>query len=83
MPVQEVEDIIELQAGVVKDSDAKFSSRGGRHKIAYMIDGVMVSNQFSGGSSVGYKIIGYKNCKLLVEHLMLNMGRPNLVLITL
>lgn len=54
MPVQEVEDIIELQAGVVKDSDGNFHLRGGRHgEIAYMIDGVMVSNQFSGGTSVG------------------------------
>ena len=54
MPVQEVEDIIELQAGVVKDADGNFHLRGGRHgEIAYMIDGVMVSNQFSGGSSVG------------------------------
>ncbi|MDG1224736.1 MAG: TonB-dependent receptor [Candidatus Marinimicrobia bacterium] len=54
MPVQEVEDIIALQAGVVKDSDGNFHLRGGRHgEIAYLIDGVMVSNQFSGGSSVG------------------------------
>ena len=54
MPVQEVEDIIELQAGVVKDADGNFHLRGGRHgEIAYLIDGVMVSNQFSGGSSVG------------------------------
>lgn len=54
MPVQEVEDIIELQAGVVKDADGNFHLRGGRYgEIAYLIDGVMVSNQFSGGSSVG------------------------------
>ena len=54
MPVQEVEDIIELQAGVVKDADGNFHLRGGRHgEIAYLIDGVMVSDQFSGGSSVG------------------------------
>ena len=53
MPVQEVEDIIELQAGVVKDSDGRLHLRGGRHgEISYLIDGITVSDQFRGGSSV-------------------------------
>ena len=53
MPVQEIEDIIALQAGVVKDSDGNLHLRGGRHgEIAYLIDGITVSDQFRGGSSV-------------------------------
>ncbi len=54
LPVQEVSEVLQLQAGVVKGSDGKIHIRGGRSgEINYLIDGVSVTDQFRGGSSVG------------------------------
>ncbi|MEA3286057.1 MAG: TonB-dependent receptor [Candidatus Marinimicrobia bacterium] len=54
MPVQEVSDLIQLQAGVVQDAGGGFHIRGGRGgEIAYLIDGVPVTDQYNGGSSIG------------------------------
>lgn len=54
LPVQEVVEVLQLQAGVVKGSDGKIHIRGGRSgEITYLIDGVSVTDQFRGGSSVG------------------------------
>lgn len=54
MPVTEVEEVLELQAGVVKIG-GELHFRGGRaREVAYVIDGVPVNNSFSesGGSLV-------------------------------
>lgn len=54
MPVQEVSDLIQLQAGVVQDAGGGFHIRGGRGgEIAYLIDGVPVTDQYNGGSTIG------------------------------
>ncbi len=54
MPVQEVSDLIQLQAGVVQDAGGSFHIRGGRGgEIAYLIDGVPITDQYNGGSSIG------------------------------
>jgi outer membrane receptor protein involved in Fe transport len=55
LPVQEVSEIIQLQAGVTTGAGGDIHFRGGREReVAYMIDGVSVSNAFSqsGGSNV-------------------------------
>ena len=55
MPVQELSTVIRLQAGVVTGSGGDIHFRGGRSReVAYLIDGVPVSNAFSqsGGSNV-------------------------------
>jgi outer membrane receptor protein involved in Fe transport len=55
LPVQEVSEIIQLQAGVTTGSSGEMHFRGGREReVAYLIDGVSVSNAFSqsGGSNV-------------------------------
>ncbi|MGC9363679.1 MAG: carboxypeptidase-like regulatory domain-containing protein [Fidelibacterota bacterium] len=53
MPVQELGDLIQLQTGVVKDAGGTFHIRGGRGgEIAYLIDGVPVTDQYNGGSSI-------------------------------
>ncbi len=55
MPVQGLGDVIQLQAGVVKDAGGGLHIRGGRtREVSYMIDGIPVSNAFSqsGGSNV-------------------------------
>ncbi|RMH76888.1 MAG: TonB-dependent receptor [Calditrichaeota bacterium] len=54
MPVTEVEEVLELQAGVVS-TDGELHFRGGRSReVTYIIDGVQVTNAFSqgGGSTV-------------------------------
>lgn len=55
LPVQEMSEIIQVQAGVVTGSGGEMHFRGGREReVAYMIDGVPVTNTFSqsGGSNV-------------------------------
>ncbi len=55
MPVQEIKDVIQLQAGVITGAGGELHIRGGREReISYMIDGVSVNNAFSqsGGSNV-------------------------------
>jgi len=54
MPVTEVEEILELQAGVVSDN-GQLHFRGGRaREVTYIVDGIPVTNSFSesGGSNI-------------------------------
>ncbi|MDW7679807.1 MAG: TonB-dependent receptor [bacterium] len=53
MPVESFHDILQLQAGVVKDAQGEFHVRGGRSsEIAYMVDGMSVSDPFSGKAAI-------------------------------
>ncbi len=55
LPVQELKDLIQLQAGVVLDTRGGVHIRGGRSsEVAYLVDGVPISDQFSteGGSLI-------------------------------
>ncbi len=53
LPVQEFEDLLQLQPGVAYDAAGRLHLRGGRHgEVAYMIDGIPVTDQFSGGSKI-------------------------------
>ncbi|MFQ6617916.1 MAG: TonB-dependent receptor domain-containing protein [Fidelibacterota bacterium] len=53
MPVEEFSEILELQAGVIKGSSGELYIRGGRStEIAYLIDGIPVTDPFSGDISV-------------------------------
>lgn len=55
LPVQEVSQVIELQAGVVTGAGGEMHFRGGRSReVAYLVDGVPVSDVFSqgGGSTL-------------------------------
>lgn len=55
MPVQSLSQVIQLQAGVITDAGGGLHFRGGRSReVAYMIDGIPVTNSFnqSGGSNV-------------------------------
>lgn len=56
LPVQSLTDLVQLQAGVVLDRSGGIHIRGGRtNEIAYLVDGVPISDQFSsaGGSLIG------------------------------
>lgn len=55
LPVQNFAEIVKLQSGVVTGAGGEMHFRGGRSReVAYMIDGVPVTNNFSqgGGSNV-------------------------------
>jgi hypothetical protein len=55
LPVQELKDLVQLQAGVVLDTRGGVHIRGGRSsEVAYLVDGVPISDQFSteGGSLI-------------------------------
>lgn len=53
MPVESFNDILQLQAGVTVDSRGEFHIRGGRStEIAYLVDGVSVTDPYSGRMAV-------------------------------
>lgn len=53
LPVQNLTDIINLQAGTVQTSDGQFHMRGGRGgEIQYQVDGVSINNPFDNQSSI-------------------------------
>ena len=53
LPVQNLTDIINLQAGTVQTSDGKLHMRGGRGgEIQYQVDGVSINNPFDNQSSL-------------------------------
>ena len=55
LPVTSMQEVIELQAGVITGAGGETHFRGGRQReVAYMVDGVSVSNSFSqsGGKNV-------------------------------
>ena len=53
LPVTEVTELIQLQAGVTQDAEGQLHFRGGRSgEVAYLVDGVPVTNRFDGGSAI-------------------------------
>jgi outer membrane receptor for ferrienterochelin and colicin len=53
LPVQEVSEVLSLQAGVSVDRGGGIHIRGGRSsEVAYFVDGVSVTDVYNGGSSV-------------------------------
>jgi outer membrane receptor protein involved in Fe transport len=53
LPVTEVEQLIQLQAGVTVDPSGQLHFRGGRaSEVAYLLDGVPVTDRFAGGSTI-------------------------------
>jgi len=53
-PIESFQDIAQTKAGINVGPDGELHFRGGRsHEVAYIVDGVTVTNAFSGGLSVG------------------------------
>ncbi|NUO80595.1 carboxypeptidase-like regulatory domain-containing protein [candidate division KSB1 bacterium] len=53
MPVQEVGNILELQAGITRGSDGGLHIRGGRSsEIAYMVNGISITDDFNRGQAL-------------------------------
>jgi outer membrane receptor protein involved in Fe transport len=53
LPVQEVSEVLSLQAGITVDRSGGIHIRGGRtSEVAYWVDGVSVSDAYDGGQAV-------------------------------
>jgi hypothetical protein len=53
IPVESMKDVLQIQAGIIVDANGDMHLRGGRaNEIAYMIDGVSVSDPYSGRLAV-------------------------------
>ncbi len=53
MPVESFEEILQLQAGIIQDSQGELHIRGGRaSEISYLVDGVSISDPYSGKMAV-------------------------------
>ncbi len=53
LPVQEISDLLQLQPGVAYDAGGRLHLRGGRAgEVAYLVDGIPVTDQFRGGSKI-------------------------------
>ncbi len=53
MPVTSVQDVLELQAGIVKDQNGNLHFRGSRAgEVSYWIDGIPVTNSYDGSTVV-------------------------------
>lgn len=54
LPVQDISDVISLQAGVVVDNSGDLHIRGGRsNEIAYQVNGLSINNPFFNSQGVG------------------------------
>lgn len=55
LPVSSMSEVVQMQAGVITDAGGRLHIRGGRSReVAYVVDGIPVTNNFSqsGGSNV-------------------------------
>ena len=53
LPVEEVSDVVQLQAGVTQGRDGQLHIRGGRsEEVAYVVDGVAMGDAYSGDLAV-------------------------------
>ena len=54
LPVDQISQVISLQAGIVRDNDGALHIRGGRsNEIAYHVNGISINNPFSNNQGVG------------------------------
>jgi outer membrane receptor protein involved in Fe transport len=66
MPVEEFVDVLELQAGIIKDTDGRIHIRGGRaSEVNYLIDGVSVTDPFAGELSVEVENAGIEQFQVI------------------
>jgi outer membrane receptor protein involved in Fe transport len=76
LPVQELEDVLEIQAGVTKGRDGGLHIRGGRtDEVSYMVDGVPVSDGFSGNISVEVENSSVKELQVISGTFNAEYGR--------
>jgi outer membrane receptor protein involved in Fe transport len=66
LPVEEVDEVIQMEAGIVRDAQGNLHIRGGRAtEVAYLVDGVPVTDPFSGGSSIDVENQGVQELQVI------------------
>jgi outer membrane receptor protein involved in Fe transport len=66
LPVEEINDVIEMEAGIVRDATGAIHIRGGRStEVAYLVDGVPVTDPFAGGSSIDVENQGIQELQVI------------------
>ena len=66
LPVTEVGDIIELQAGIVRDPNGGFHVRGGRSsEVSFWVDGVATTDSYDGSSGLEIENAGIQEVQVI------------------
>ncbi|MBU4443647.1 TonB-dependent receptor [bacterium] len=66
IPVDDVSDVLALQAGVVRDNDGKIHLRGGRaDEVNYLVDGISITDPYAGEMSVEVEISGIEQIQMI------------------
>ena len=66
LPVSEVGDIIELQAGIVRDPGGGFHVRGGRSsEVSFWVDGVATTDSYDGSSGLEVENAGIQEVQVI------------------
>ena len=66
LPVSEVGDIIELQAGIVRDPSGGFHVRGGRSsEVSFWVDGVATTDSYDGSSGLEVENAGIQEVQVI------------------
>ncbi|MBJ12613.1 MAG: hypothetical protein CMG62_05985 [Candidatus Marinimicrobia bacterium] len=66
LPVTEVSDIIELQAGIVRSPDGGFHVRGGRSsEVSFWVDGVATTDSYDGSSGLEIENSGVQEVQVI------------------
>ena len=76
LPVQNLDDIINLQAGTVQTTDGQFHIRGGRGgEIQFQVDGISINNPFSNEASLSIDRSIIEEVAVVAELSMLNTDK--------
>ena len=68
LPVSEIGDIIELQAGIVRDPGGGFHVRGGRSsEVSFWVDGVSTTDSYDGSSGLEIENSGIQEIQVISE----------------
>ena len=66
LPVTDVGDIIELQAGIVRDPNGGFHVRGGRSsEVSFWVDGVATTDSYDGSSGLEVENAGIQEVQVI------------------
>jgi len=66
MPVEEFEQVLQLQAGIVTGADGSMHIRGGRaSEIAYLVNGVSVTDPYSGNIAIEVENSGIQELQVI------------------
>ena len=76
MPVEDINNVLQLQAGIIKDVDGEIHVRGGRSsEISYMVNGISVTDPFSGENAIEVENYGVQELQVISGTFNAEYGR--------